>query len=531
MPTPPSPALADRVRSILAARRLSLAEVSRLSGSQFDGKRAFRIPANFYDALRRASFSPSLHQIFSLSVLTHYHLADWLSVFGFSFDDASRFQASWSRFHTAELDARVYNPNIHVAWFKEVRPMSLGAKLTPLNQWLNGETIQPLESLSNRLRPSFRYIKIGTRDAYAFPDLLPGSIVRINHRISFKQLLNKQPTDHILAVQHSRGIVCSRLRLAGRGRIVLCSRQLPYAPVELKLDTEARILGVVDLEIRPLASTEPPEVLPTAGRLWTPREIGWRPLAHRVGEEIRRARIQSGLSFREASKRTAEIARILQHPNYFCAPGALSDLEARDLFPRHVHKLISLSAVYCLSIAGLASLVGLQLEHAGQEAMPDDWKQASLRQEQEVPQPSGFLKAVQDTFEEVPYFLRGALPAVLGLPNLSVRDLFWAGATQGVTHPYLRNCVFLAVNRRDKTPTQSLSSPVWAQPLYVLETRDGKRLCAACSLQNGTLVVRPCTSIYGDLVRLRNRVDAEVIGRVMATVRLLRSRRDVDPGI
>jgi len=250
-----------------------------------------------------------------------------------------------------------------------------------------------------------------------------------------------------------------------------------------------------------------------------------------VGEENCRARIQSGLSFREASKRTAEIARILQHPNYFCAPGALSDLEARDLFPRHVHKLISLSAVYCLSIAGLASLVGLQLEHAGQEAMPDDWKQASLRQEQEVPQPSGFLKAVQDTFEEVPYFLRGALPAVLGLPNLSVRDLFWAGATQGVTHPYLRNCVFLAVNRRDKTPTQSLSSPVWAQPLYVLETRDGKRLCAACSLQNGTLVVRPCTSIYGDLVRLRSRVDAEVIGRVMATVRLLRSRRDVDPGI
>jgi hypothetical protein len=30
---------------------------------------------------------------------------------------------------------------------------------------------------------------------------------------------------------------------------------------------------------------------------------------------------------------------------------------------------------------------------------------------------------------------------------------------------------------------------------------------------------------------LRNRVDAEVIGRVMAIVRLLRSRRDVDQGI
>src|ERR1700754_3077319 len=141
MPTPPSPALVDRVRSILAARRLSLAEVSRLSASQFSGKRGFRISANFYDALRHASFSPSLHQIFSLSVITRCHLADWLSVFGFSFDDASRFQASWPRFHTAELDARVYDRNVHVAWFKEVRPMSLGAELTPLNRWLSGEKI------------------------------------------------------------------------------------------------------------------------------------------------------------------------------------------------------------------------------------------------------------------------------------------------------------------------------------------------------------------------------------------------------
>jgi hypothetical protein len=77
------------------------------------------------------------------------------------------------------------------------------------------------------------------------------------------------------------------------------------------------------------------------------------------------------------------------------------------------------------------------------------------------------------------------------------------------------------VNRKSKTPAASLSSPVWAQPLYVLELRNGNRLCGACSLQNGVLVVRPCTTVSGGLLRLRNRVDAEVLGKVVAIVRRL----------
>jgi len=77
--------LPDAIRRILAARGLSLADISRQSRLRFAGRRLFRIPPNFYDALRRTSFSPSLHQLFALSVLTGYRLADWLCVFGLSF--------------------------------------------------------------------------------------------------------------------------------------------------------------------------------------------------------------------------------------------------------------------------------------------------------------------------------------------------------------------------------------------------------------------------------------------------------------
>jgi hypothetical protein len=519
MPSPKPDSL-GAIRTILAARGLTLAEISRQSRIRFSGNPLFRIPPNFYDALRHASFSPSLHQLFALSVLTGYRLADWLSVFGFSFDDAAGFQAAWPRYQTAELDARVYDPGAEVSWFHETQSVQLGKSMTPLSRWLSGSKTCPLSSLLKTFGHSFRYLKIGSRDVYAFPDLLPGSIARIDGRPPAEELLSDEKGARILAIEHSRGIVCSRLRPAGRGRVVLCSGQLPYAPVELQLGTEARILGAVDFEIRPLASLYAPEVSSSAARVWTPAILKSPKPSGGVGDCIRRTRARSGLSFREASERTRDIATILGHPNYFCAPSALSDIEARDLFPRHIHKLISLSAVYCLAIADLARLGGLNLEDAGKEALPGNWKQVPRRQGHgDAFKPSRFLGAVRDTLEEVPPFLREALPRLLGLPNLSVRDLFWAGASGDLLHPYLRDSTFLAVNRRSKTPATSLSSPIWAQPLYVLETREGNRMCGACSLQNGTLLVRPWTATSGTLLKLRNRVDADILGRVVAIAR------------
>lgn len=507
-------------RSIFAKRGFTLADIARQSRIRFPGNPRFRIPPNFYDALRRASFSPSLHQLYALSVLTGYKLADWLCVYGFSFDDAARFQARFPRYRTAELDARAYDSSANVSWFEEAQSIALGTELTPLSQWLFGKTIRPLASLTDRAAVSFRYLKIGSRDAYAFPDLLPGSIVRVNVRYPPDQLLAPDNANHILAIERVDGIFCGRVRNVGRGRVVLCSRQLPYAPIELKLGSEAKIVGYVDMEIRRLEPVEIPEVQAS----WKPpaARSGLATEAKRIGEVARRARMRSSLSFREVSERTAEIARVLQHPNYFCAPGALSDLEARDVFPRHIHKLISLSAVYGVSVAELAELAGLPLEQAGQEVISAELKYASHREAAKSTHSSSpFLQAVAEEFDEIPFFLRKALPAILGLPNLSVRDFFWAGATENLVHPYLRDAAFLAVNRKIKTPVPSLSLPVWAQPLYVLELRDGKRLCATCSLQNGTLLVRLCTTVPGDL-RLRHRDEVEIVGKVVAVARRLR---------
>src|SRR6266850_4447826 len=99
------PALPDRIRSILAARGLSLAEVSRSSRSLASGNRLHHIPHNFYSAFRNRLFSPSIYQVLALSILSGYRLVDWLTVFGFSLDVVPQFQASRPALRTVELDA------------------------------------------------------------------------------------------------------------------------------------------------------------------------------------------------------------------------------------------------------------------------------------------------------------------------------------------------------------------------------------------------------------------------------------------
>src|SRR5262249_16178352 len=159
---------------------------------RFAGKHRFHIPPSFYDALRHPSFSPSLHQMYALSILSGYRLADWLEVFGFSMDDPARFQASWSHERTVELDPQIYDRYAEIVGFEERHPIVLAATPTPVNHWLSGRVIQSLDSLSIKTIPSFRYLQIGSHDAYAFPDLLPGSIVRIDGRIPIGQLQKRE---------------------------------------------------------------------------------------------------------------------------------------------------------------------------------------------------------------------------------------------------------------------------------------------------------------------------------------------------
>ena len=58
------------------------------------------------------------------------------------------------------------------------------------------------------------YARVGTEDAFAFPDLLAGSVVRIDKREPdrFLPLRNGQSSRVLVLVEHANGMVCCRLR-------------------------------------------------------------------------------------------------------------------------------------------------------------------------------------------------------------------------------------------------------------------------------------------------------------------------------
>jgi hypothetical protein len=524
MPVPsrrPRSSLAERVRRILSSRGLSLADVSRASVPP-GGNPLAHIPHNFFSSLRKRSFSPSLYQLHSLSTHSGYRLADWLALFGFSMADVSRLQLLFPSPRTAELDAQPYPPESPIPLLYDLKEPDLTTPLVPLSQWVALGSCRRMDSPSRSARKKFRYLKIGSSDALAFPDLLPGSIVRVRDDLSaLKRVpIGKTPGRTMFLVRHGKGMTCSRLYRSESDKIVLCSRHLPYGPIELTVGVDGVILGTVDVEIRSIAKFQKPVVSPSWERYRVPRPISRLLPTGSAGDFIKHARKGCGLSFREASERTRVIARQLGDRRYYCAPSALSDYETRKFAPRHVHKLISICAVYFAGIANLLEACGAPLSRAGAHPMPREFLNFSPETRGSVRKPARFLGEMERLFVQLPYFLRTACSSTFGLQNASLRDVFWVGDVQETKYSCLAGIQFLIVDRRQKRPRASLSCPIWAQPLYVLQKRGGGYLWGFCRLESSALSL--CGLAQPERpVRLRNGIDAEVVGRVVGVIRRL----------
>ena len=79
---PGSAGLPGRVRNILATKGLTLRQVSQKAEILYGRSSPFFLPHNLYYDLGLDTFTPSLHQLFALSRISNYRLADWLCVFG-----------------------------------------------------------------------------------------------------------------------------------------------------------------------------------------------------------------------------------------------------------------------------------------------------------------------------------------------------------------------------------------------------------------------------------------------------------------
>jgi transcriptional regulator with XRE-family HTH domain len=526
--------LVECIRGILATKDLTLYGVAALARLRHPREPAYHLPHNFYFQLQSTGLTPTLHQLSALAEVSNYRLADWLRVFGFRLDDIACFEADLPRPRTALIDATVGNIDASIPWFQDRLSRDRTPPVAPLSQLLEPSGAVRLSSLPFLATSGrFCYAKIGQQDAFAFPDLAPGSIVRVNPRLVARYLwqAKRKDTNRIFLVEHHGGFCCSRLHFGTSNRVTLQPTQLPFASIELELGSEARILGLVDLEIRPLIRPKRlaspvcalPEVPPELARLWTPILLEETPHAGRPARLLHAARLRAALSLRTASAMSRDVAKALGDKRYFISQGALSDYEANDAPPRHIHKLLTLSILYALPFQELLTSYGAD-PASGANPIPEEWMPGREGREDVIPRkPSvrGFLSDILERSGELPFFLYGSLAPLSGLPELSLHDVFWVGGQLKAMHPALSGALFIVVNRRKTAPPAFRRKSLWEQPLYLVLRREGSYVLANCTLEDNTIVVHPHVPGFAPHERLGNRVDAEVVGQIVVVVRSL----------
>ena len=249
----------DQVRRILSTKGLTLYRISQQSAEMFGQSSLFFIPHNLRYDLTVSSGRPSIHQLFALSKITNLRLCDWLNVFGFRLDAIPRLQVLIPRQRSTLLDSSVYDTDAWIPWFAE-RPRGQAIPaIAPLGQILKWTPPRRTGELLPLRKRKFLYAKVGQEDLLAFPDIAPGSVIRIDAARSTELLsATKTHADNLIFfVEHDIGFTCSHLSYHGSSRVVLSSPQLPFAQAELTVGKELRILGVVDAEFRPLPIRAP----------------------------------------------------------------------------------------------------------------------------------------------------------------------------------------------------------------------------------------------------------------------------------
>jgi hypothetical protein len=513
--------LAEKIQSILASKGLTLYQVSQRSQVLYGRSSPHFLPHNLYYDLRCGPFKPSIYQVFTLSRISGYRLRDWLRVFGFDLEDIPRLQALLPCKRTVVLDSPLTDPNTWVPWLRNKANNLPAPSIAPLARLLEPTRPMRVGSMPDISNRGFLYAKIGREDALAFPDLLPGSIVRVNPRFSDGLVLQKHSpiSSRTFLIEHSKGFFCCRARVVGNGVVMPVSTLLSYAQVELQFPMEAKFLGVADLEIRPLINVEEPVVPQELARHWRPHPL---TVEGKFGQVLRRARGKRNLSLREAATMSRRIDDILAEDRYFASPSSLCDYEVLNTPPRSFHKIITLCSLYGLTLQTLLQAIGIDMERAGTEPMPDhSVDNMSQPDAADNPDGAGFLEQLLERCGEVPFFLRESIAPLSGLEDPSLEDLFWVGGKHDVLHPYLANGLLALVNRRRRRPFHFSSKPLWQQPLYLLLKRDGTYLCACCGIENGTLIVHPYSQHFHRPEQFRYHHDVEVVGEIVMIARRL----------
>ena len=354
-------ARAESIKDVLARCGYTVTQLSAATRRRHGSESPYFIPVTFLYKVR-SGITPHVCQIAALSESTGYRFADWLRIFSFDLRQVFRLQM---RLHTERTV--LITPDEE--WFQPSPPPS-----SFCDGVRSALTRAPAESSHGS--GSYLFARIGTADAQVCPELMPGSVVRVDCSTQRIKDAGRGYTgymdDRFWLVEQPGGITCTQVRWIDDQQIVPVPSRPPWGNWPLRLPTEARVLGLVDTGLRPMT-------LPgSAGR--TEFASPGLPCGEgkmRFSELLRISRARTGLTFRAAHGLTHAIAQILGDLEYTIALGLLSDYEAMSKLPRHIAKIMSLCIIYCMDVRDLMQAAGVEIDDSAKLPLPD--RRAQIR--------------------------------------------------------------------------------------------------------------------------------------------------------
>jgi hypothetical protein len=312
-----------------------MCRVSALTCMRYGKKTPYFIPPTFLYK-QKNGITPHICQIVALSQVTGYRFADWMNVCGF---DLNLIFALQLKVHTERT-----------------------AIVTPIDAALGGDSsLIPWSSRPEQSNRRYFFAKIGSRDAVVYPKIMPGSVVRADRCYSPHFLEGSYRDDLLWLVEHPGGLACCHVKRVDHEHILLLPSRPPLSAWPLRLSREARILGLVDLELRP-------RIVQPFGPVYIPRKSELLTMPTHEANELnfsrllRVSRARTGLTLRAAHQMTLKVAQLLRNRDHSIPLGLLSDYEATNKLPRHIAKIMSLCIIYGIDFWELMEAGGSRID-------------------------------------------------------------------------------------------------------------------------------------------------------------------------
>lgn len=330
-----------QIKQVLKRAGLTVSRASALTGMRYGKGTPYYVPPAFLYKIRNG-ITPHVCQLVALSEVTGCHFSDWMNLCGFDLRLILPLQLEVHTERTAMITpAHAFSPH----------DFSFVPRISKIHR-------------SDR----YLFVKIGSADNVVYPKLLSGSMVRADRCYSPQVRIGERAEELLWLVEYSGGLACCHVKRIDNEHIVLLPNRPPLSAWPLRLSREARVLGLIDLELRPrwaqqFGSTYWPMKADTVATI----PHGRNPMS--LSSLLRISRARNGLTLRAAHQKTVRVAQLLRNPDYRIPLGLLSDYEAIDRFPRHIAKIISLCVVYGIDFWQLMQAGGSQIDNAGKSPM------------------------------------------------------------------------------------------------------------------------------------------------------------------